>query len=265
MRCSYKIQDIIEIATNGKLNIKLQAVAAGGNSVEDKDWHAVEDFSIELANHTVSGCKSVSSEIKEDDHSVLEVGHYADAFPVGESQMVVRGKLGANCFALTYVVNASVGGTASVNADNVVLEAMSVAEDGGVSSLGGAAGDITLGDGLEINDNELQVISPVYEDLSIEPEAGEGEEIASLADALAAIDGASVADVFGDGVTITDINNAFDGGKSLVVIAAGVGYVFNRLSASYDSENGDTDTFIYTDADMTSHTVEVAPTGVAAS
>lgn len=263
MKCAYNKKASIHIDVDGTLKVTLKAIEAGGNEAVVKDWHAVDDLEVSISSRKVSGKSPLAYTIDENNHSLLSIGGAEGVVRAGESQIVIVGRLGANCFTSTYFVQCDASGDNEVT-DNLVLEVTCVPEDGGVQTFGGQAGKITLGEHLSMSGKQLQVEYPqpyIHHDIVADME---GEGVTDLATALSAMNGKTVAEVFGTEVTIADINAEFDSAKSLIVLDGSNGYVFNRLSVDYDEENGDTNTFLYYDG-TTAHTVAVAPTGVTAS
>lgn len=156
LKCYIKNSSIYIKQNGGLLTLELQAVEVDGNTTYDQDWHAVEDLKVQIANANTMGKVNVQCAIDTTNHEYLKIGGSGYEFPEGNSVMSVTGRLGANCFGFEIAVKADANGTASLSND-ITLKTLCVPEDGGVKSIGGATGAITLGDGLEIEDNELSV------------------------------------------------------------------------------------------------------------
>lgn len=255
MKCAYNKSASIHIDVDGTLKVTLKAVEAGGNDAVVKDWHSVDALLVMVSSRSVSGAKPIAYTIADANHALLSIGGAEGVIPVGESQIVIAGRLGANVFSSTYLVQCDASGDNEVT-DNLVLEVTCVPEDGGVETFGGKAGKITLGAGLKMTNKRLDLESELVIDLT------DAEGVTDLATAMTAISGMSIHEAFGTSVEFTDVDALFYAGKGIAVIAGGIVYIFNRLYNT-TTEGAEDYRYIYVDDTTTKHVIQVTSTGLA--
>lgn len=221
MTCKELYTQSFGIKTSGTFNFHLKAVDANGEIAQAQDWHAVRGLTVGVSNGSVSGVRPVPYTIDTNDHSKITIGGSFE-YPVGRNVLVVEGAVGNACFAATFILDATENGTASVNASDVVLTTLAAPED------------------------EHSIV-----DLVADLSATEGLTTPALA--IAALNGKTIEQAFGEGYEFAHVEDAFRYGKSIQVIYNGGA---NWLVMHYDNAAIEDEALSYTWAYLDSVTAD---------